>query len=110
MQEAEIRVEMTCMQRSRNLPTTTPFFSKGLHIYTPMTGSITCFRCNNIEKDSVGGMSIEAPSSICGNHPGLRQIQQANHTSKAPKFDKLLLHIYLTGLKNGLAKILMKIE
>jgi hypothetical protein len=62
MQEAEIWVEMTCMQRSRNLPTTTPFFSKGLHIYTLMTGSTISFCCNTVERDSVGGMSIEALS------------------------------------------------
>jgi hypothetical protein len=104
------------MQCSRNLPTTTPFFSKGLHIYTLMTGSTIFFCCNTVEKDSLGGMSIEVLSSICGNHPGLWQVQQflislvVNHTSKAPEFDKLLLHIYLTGPKNGLAKILMKIE
>lgn len=62
-------------------------------------------------------MSMEALSSVSSNNlPDLWQIQQylvslvANHTSKEPEFDKMLLHIYLIGVKNGLAKILAKTD
>jgi hypothetical protein len=115
IQEAEIRVEMTCMQRSRNLPTTALLFSKGLYIYTLMIGSTTSFAVTLLRRIAGGSMSMEALSSISSNRPGLWQIQQylvslvANYTSKVPEFDKLLLHIYLIGLKMGWQRSL-KIE